>query len=93
MLSGFRHALAVARQMPLFRKLSRAQRHDKPLSALMLDVDRFKLINDTYGHHVGDLVLRKLSEVCIGTLREIDLLGRIGGKSSGRNRVCDEATC
>ncbi len=62
------------------QELARAKRHGAPLQALMLDVDHFKLVNDTYGHHAGDRVLQKLSEICVQTLREIDLLGRIGGE-------------
>lgn len=61
-------------------ELQRARRYDKPLSILMLDVDHFKRFNDTYGHHVGDAVLQKLSEVCLQTLREIDIVGRLGGE-------------
>ena len=62
------------------QELARAKRHSAPLPALMLDVDHFKLVNDTHGHHVGDLVLQKLSEVCVQTLRGIDILGRLGGE-------------
>lgn len=58
----------------------RARRYGTPLSALMLDIDHFKKINDNYGHHAGDLVLQKLSEVCRNTLRENDLIGRLGGE-------------
>ncbi len=61
-------------------ELARARRYDEPLSALMIDVDHFKEFNDTYGHDVGDVVLRKLSEVCVQTLRESDILGRLGGE-------------
>jgi diguanylate cyclase (GGDEF)-like protein/PAS domain S-box-containing protein len=58
----------------------RARRYSTPLSALMLDIDHFKKINDNYGHHAGDTVLQKLSEVCRNTLRENDLIGRLGGE-------------
>ncbi|PIW51340.1 MAG: sensor domain-containing diguanylate cyclase [Zetaproteobacteria bacterium CG12_big_fil_rev_8_21_14_0_65_54_13] len=61
-------------------ELARAKRHGKQFSLLMLDVDHFKLFNDSYGHHIGDRVLQKLSEVCMRTLREIDFPGRIGGE-------------
>lgn len=74
-LNNRRHFFELAEQ-----ELARAKRHDVPLPALMLDVDHFKLVNDTYGHHVGDLVLQKLSEVCVKTLRGIDILGRLGGE-------------
>jgi len=45
----------------------------------MLDCDLFKHINDTYGHTVGDQVLRKLSEIALNTIRKADILGRYGG--------------
>jgi diguanylate cyclase (GGDEF)-like protein/PAS domain S-box-containing protein len=61
-------------------ELSRAIRYDNPLSLYMLDIDFFKKVNDSYGHKVGDLVLIKLAEVCRQTLREVDIIGRIGGE-------------
>lgn len=61
-------------------QLARARRHDEPLSLLMLDLDNFKAVNDTYGHHIGDATLRKFSEVCRRTFREIDIIGRLGGE-------------
>lgn len=62
------------------QELLRARRYGKSLAFLMLDVDHFKQVNDTYGHYAGDAVLRKLSEVCLHTLREIDIVGRFGGE-------------
>lgn len=62
------------------RELSRALRYGASLSALMLDIDQFKEVNDTYGHKIGDLVLQKLSEVCQAALREVDVIGRLGGE-------------
>jgi diguanylate cyclase (GGDEF)-like protein/PAS domain S-box-containing protein len=50
------------------------------LSVLMLDVDHFKLVNDRYGHAVGDEVLRGVSQLCLGVLRDGDILARIGGE-------------
>lgn len=61
-------------------ELVRAQRHGEALSLLMLDIDHFKEINDTYGHKVGDIVLRRLSAVMRETLRTIDVVGRLGGE-------------
>jgi diguanylate cyclase (GGDEF)-like protein len=58
----------------------RAQRYGSPLSLLMLDLDHFKAINDTYGHGVGDLVLRSLVEVSKEVLRVVDVFGRVGGE-------------
>ncbi len=61
-------------------ELERSRRYKEPLALLMLDVDYFKKVNDTYGHPVGDEVLKKVSECCIHTLREVDILGRLGGE-------------
>ncbi len=61
-------------------ELSRARRYGTPLSLLMLDIDRFKNINDTHGHKAGDIVLQRLSEVMRETLRSVDIIGRMGGE-------------
>ena len=61
-------------------ELARAVRYKSPLALMMLDADHFKKINDTYGHKAGDLVLQGLSRVCRETLREIDIIGRLGGE-------------
>ena len=61
-------------------ELARARRYGKLLSVLMLDLDEFKAVNDRYGHQVGDLVLYKVGEVCRSRLREVDVIGRIGGE-------------
>ncbi|MFZ5788402.1 MAG: sensor domain-containing diguanylate cyclase [Acidobacteriota bacterium] len=58
----------------------RARRHRRSLSVLMLDVDRFKRINDAHGHSVGDDVLRLLVAACRRILRAEDILGRYGGE-------------
>src|SRR5438067_6078198 len=57
-----------------------ARRFGQPLSAVMLDVDHFKSINDRHGHAVGDQVLRALADRCRSALRSIDVLGRYGGE-------------
>jgi diguanylate cyclase (GGDEF)-like protein len=56
-----------------------AQRQDAALSLLMLDLDGFKSVNDTYGHHAGDLVLVETAKRLSGTLRESDTAARLGG--------------
>lgn len=61
-------------------EIDRAMRHSAPLSILMLDLDHFKNINDTYGHHVGDMVLRKTAGAVNALLRKHDFAGRIGGE-------------
>lgn len=62
------------------KEFVRARRYTRPLSAVMIDVDHFKAINDRYGHAVGDVVLREVSAICQYSLRGSDLLGRIGGE-------------
>lgn len=56
------------------------KRYGRDLSILMMDIDHFKKINDSYGHHAGDLVIQSLSTICRNTLRETDIIGRIGGE-------------
>jgi diguanylate cyclase (GGDEF)-like protein len=58
----------------------RAQRHSSPLCLLMLDADRFKHINDTYGHEAGDEILRSMVVTFRKVLREGDFAGRLGGE-------------
>jgi diguanylate cyclase (GGDEF)-like protein len=60
--------------------LAISERYARPLSVFMLDIDHFKKINDTYGHQVGDEVLRHLSEIMQEALREVDIIGRLGGE-------------
>ena len=61
-------------------ELSRSIRYARSMSVLMMDVDFFKEINDRHGHKVGDVALKKLSDVCQEILRTEDLIGRIGGE-------------
>lgn len=62
------------------RELSRMARYGGPLSLLMLDADHFKSINDRYGHQTGDEVLQRVGRLCRETLRDVDVVGRIGGE-------------
>ncbi|WP_334018983.1 sensor domain-containing diguanylate cyclase [Alteromonas sp. S015] len=55
-------------------------RREKPSTALMLDIDHFKRINDTYGHQAGDKVIKKLAALIKRCVRETDLAGRYGGE-------------
>ncbi len=57
-----------------------AGRSGKPLSCMLLDVDHFKRVNDTYGHQVGDLVLREVASIIRAQLRGSDVLSRYGGE-------------
>ena len=61
-------------------EFARVQRYDRPLSVLMIDADDFKLINDRHGHFAGDEVLQALAIRLRGIVRQIDLLGRLGGE-------------
>jgi diguanylate cyclase (GGDEF)-like protein/PAS domain S-box-containing protein len=62
------------------RAFDLARRHGTPLSLLMLDGDKFKTINDTYGHPAGDAVLRRIAELCRTVCRTSDLPARYGGE-------------
>jgi diguanylate cyclase (GGDEF)-like protein/PAS domain S-box-containing protein len=61
------------------REMDRYVRSRQPLSAIMIDIDNFKQINDTYGHAVGDQILRMLTLRCRASIRETDIFGRYGG--------------
>jgi diguanylate cyclase (GGDEF)-like protein len=60
--------------------VSAARRHDRPLSAAIVDIDHFKAINDRFGHAAGDKVLAAVSRALRGRLRAEDQLGRLGGE-------------
>ncbi|NJC72410.1 diguanylate cyclase [Planosporangium thailandense] len=62
------------------RLLQVAQRHQRPAAVIMLDVDHFKRINDTYGHPVGDEVIRTVAARLRESVRDSDLVGRYGGE-------------
>jgi diguanylate cyclase (GGDEF)-like protein len=61
-------------------EFARAHRMNRTFCCMMLDLDHFKQINDTYGHPVGDLVLREFAIRCRCSVREVDLVGRYGGE-------------
>ena len=65
------------------RELGRALRFNQPLAFLMIDIDKFKKINDSYGHKTGDKVLQNFSNIILKALRQIDILGRLGGEEFG----------
>ena len=64
----------------LEEECERADRLGAPLSLLMIDLDHFKQVNDTFGHPFGDLVLRRVTALMKSGLRRYDVLGRIGGE-------------
>ncbi len=62
------------------QEVSNAKRQHAPLCGIMTDIDFFKSVNDTYGHAVGDLVLKSIAKVIRKQLREYDIAGRYGGE-------------
>ncbi len=64
----------------LTREYARSKRFKSPLSVLMIDIDDFKKVNDTYGHTVGDKVLKTIAQILKTKLRATDVVGRYGGE-------------
>lgn len=64
----------------LTSEVARASRYGMPLSVLLLDIDHFKRINDSYGHQVGDVVLAELAQLIVNTVRTTDIVARYGGE-------------
>jgi diguanylate cyclase (GGDEF)-like protein/PAS domain S-box-containing protein len=61
-------------------EFARSARYSRPCSLLMLDIDHFKTVNDTYGHAAGDQALLRFATACQDMLRETDIFGRVGGE-------------
>ncbi len=61
------------------QEVSRSQRTGRPYSLVMMDLDHFKLFNDTYGHAVGDRILLEVSQIVAGAVRQSDVVARYGG--------------
>lgn len=61
-------------------EFERSRRYHRPLCAVMIDLDQFKLVNDTYGHIVGDQALAAVASLCKKNLRSLDILARFGGE-------------
>jgi diguanylate cyclase (GGDEF)-like protein len=64
----------------LAEEIERAQRYNFQLSMLLLDIDHFKNVNDTYGHYIGDLVLKSLGHLLLKNVRKTDIVARYGGE-------------
>lgn len=77
-LTGLKNRRAFIEQAEI--ELSRSIRYCRNFSLIMFDIDHFKKINDTFGHSVGDLVLKEIAIICKSILRGIDIIGRIGGE-------------
>ncbi len=79
-LTGLLNRRGLEAELP--KLLALARRYQAPVSVVLLDIDRFKRVNDTYGHPVGDEVLRRLGRLLLASLRKEDLAVRYGGRSS-----------
>ncbi len=64
----------------LEREFQLSKRYSHSISLLMMDLDHFKRVNDTYGHDAGDLVLKLFAELCEKSIRDVDIAGRLGGE-------------
>jgi diguanylate cyclase (GGDEF)-like protein len=72
-------------------ELARSVRYQRPLSLLMIDLDRFKAVNDTWGHSAGDTVLQEISRLIRDEVRDVDIIGRMGGEEFSALLVETEA--
>jgi diguanylate cyclase (GGDEF)-like protein len=63
----------------LGQELDRNRRYPRPLALLYMDLDNFKIINDTHGHQTGDAVLRLVADAMRSSVRQADVVGRLGG--------------
>ena len=77
-LTGLLNHVTIKNQ--LITEISRAHRQQHPLSFAMIDIDLFKDINDTYGHPVGDRVIKSVARMLTKRLRKTDIIGRYGGE-------------
>jgi diguanylate cyclase (GGDEF)-like protein len=77
-LTGLANRRRFERQLE--REVARTRRYGRPFCLLMLDIDHFKLVNDTYGHEAGDEALRRLANALQAGTRGIDTAARIGGE-------------
>jgi diguanylate cyclase (GGDEF)-like protein len=64
----------------LRQEVDRSRRERSPLSVILVDLDHFKIVNDTYGHQAGDLVLKEIAAILQGAVRSYDWVGRYGGE-------------
>ncbi len=73
------------------REVERTIRYNRSMGVLMVDIDHFKKVNDTYGHNAGDVVLLNIARLCVNALRQTDIVGRWGGEEFAI--VLAEADC
>jgi two-component system cell cycle response regulator len=62
------------------KNVHQSQRYGRPLAIVLLDIDHFKILNDTYGHQIGDQVLKELAEILRNSVRKSDVIARYGGE-------------
>ena len=67
-------------EMDINEEINRAQRYHHPFSIIMVDIDYFKMVNDTFGHDAGDIVLKEFSQLLMHNIRQADILARWGGE-------------
>ena len=77
-LTSLRNRRAFDEQLPL--TFEHARRYERPLSVAIIDIDRFKGINDTYGHAAGDAILRGVAQMIAAGTRQTDYVARVGGE-------------
>lgn len=77
-LTGLRTRGYFEQQLEL--EFKRAERKQQKFALLMIDIDHFKILNDTFGHHVGDQLLRDVTSILMKDMREVDTVARYGGE-------------
>ena len=100
-LTGLPNRLAYQERSRL--EFLRARRQKTDLTLAIIDLDFFKIINDNYGHKVGDKVLRHSAQLCLRRARKTDLLARFGGdefvalfpdtSAAGARHICEDLRC
>ncbi|MFM6829372.1 MAG: diguanylate cyclase [Novosphingobium sp.] len=84
LLAGTDELTGIANRRELIsglnREIAASKRSDRPLAFALIDIDRFKRVNDTYGHPAGDEVIRKVARAALAAVRGCDLVGRVGGE-------------
>jgi diguanylate cyclase (GGDEF)-like protein len=76
-LTGLPNRINFSNQ--LYQSIALSQRNNLPMALMLLDLDRFKYVNDTFGHHTGDLLLKEVAQRILSTIRKTDFVARLGG--------------